>query len=201
MRTRWKLGILLGLLCGFLIMPQSLVEDILGARIYFGTAPVFFFSVAIYLAQGSASLWLFRKSGIALAIGYTSVLLIGAYSTYELAFKLSFLLFGPGYVEYFASYDIYPSLLLAVGIGTLLAIHDSFRLDRSVLVVLSTLIATWILWLMTGNFPFRIQAYEANPNYTTLLYNYATKLLDSAVFLFAAQSNPFRGTPHRIASV
>lgn len=201
MRSGWDFAILGGLLCGFLIMPPRLAQDILGARIYFGTAPTFLFSIAIYSGQGLICLYLFRRSGLTSATGYSSVLLIAAYSSYELAFKLSFLLYGPSYMKYFASYDVYPAFVLVVSILTLLAIRDSLNLNRPFLVVLSILILTWILWLITGNFPVSIQAYDADPNYITLLYNYSTKLLASALFIFAARRNRLGGASHHVISV
>jgi hypothetical protein len=200
MRSWWDFAILGALLCGFLIMPPRLAQDILDARIYFGTAPTFLFSIVIYSGQGLICLYLFGRSGLTSATGYSSVLLVAAYSTYELAFKLSFLLYGPSYMRYFTSYDVYPAFVLIVSILTLLAIRDNLNLNRAFLVVLSILILTWLLWLITGNFPVSIQAYEADPNYTTLLCNYATKLLASALFVFAAKGNGLGATSNQVIS-
>jgi hypothetical protein len=150
---------------------------------------MFLFSVAIYASLGLICLYAFRHYGAMRTIGYSSVLLIAAYSSYELAFKLSFLAFGPDYVRYFTSYDIYPSLVFAVSVCTVLAISDIIHLDGRVLSLLLILCATWSMWLISGNFPVNIQVYEANPNYYTLVYNYSTKLLGATLFAFAVRNH------------
>lgn len=114
---------------------------------------MFFFSTGIYSAQGLMVIYSLKGSKLMRAVGCSSVLLVAAYSTYELAFKLSFLVFGADYVKYFVSYEIYPTSVFAVSIATILVVREAFHIDRNFLVVFCLLLATWIVWLFSGSFP------------------------------------------------
>src|SRR5208283_1490810 len=106
--------------------------QILGFRFYFGSAPIFAFSIIIYALQLAACLYSLRKQKASVNLGLSCLLLAASYSIYELAFKLSFIAYGWAYVNYFLQYDTYPSTVFAVTILSLLAVKDRFRTTQAV---------------------------------------------------------------------
>ena len=156
--------------------------QIIGFRFYFGSAPIFAFSIIIYALQFAACLYSLRKQKASVNVGLSCLLLAVSYSLYELAFKLSFIAYGRAYVNYFLQYDTYQSVVFAVTILSLLAVKDRFRIMQAVpfFVVASYV---WVLWFSAGFFPANVQSYEQTPTLIPLLYNAATKALVSTGLL------------------
>jgi len=161
------------------------VDALLGLRIYFGTAPVFVFSVLIYTAQTLACVYIFRRLGALGAIGHAALLSFASYSGYELAFKVSFLAFGSSQVDYFMSYDLYPATVFTFALVSLLAIKDRVN-ARAFLTILGVCGVVWVGWLLSGAFPTDVQRYELDPAGNALLFNFLTKLLFSLAFVVGA---------------
>ena len=153
--------------------------QIVGFRFYFGSAPIFAFSIVIYALQFSASLYSQRKQKASMNLGLSCLLLVVSYSIYELAFKVSFLAYGGAYVNYFLKYDTYQSTVFAVTILSLLAVKDHFRTTRAA-PFLGAAFLVWVLWLSTGYFQVNVQSFEQTPTLIPLLYNATTKSLVSA---------------------
>lgn len=156
--------------------------QILGLRFYFGSAPIFAFSIIIYALQFATCLYTLRKQETSVNLGLSCLLLAISYSTYELAFKLSFIAYGWANVNYFLQYDTYPSTIFAVTILSLLAVKDRFRTTQAVpFFVVAGYV--WALWFLTGYFPANVQSYEQTPTLIPLLYNLVTKALVSVGIL------------------
>ncbi len=162
----------------------DLLDIILGSRIYFGSAPVFLSSIFIYGGQWLTSNFLFRDVRLSLRLGYSSVLLIVSYATFELLFKLSFLLFGSSHFAYFLRYELYPTALFLAMIATALALADRLQKSRKFLLTLLVTSFTWAIWLVTS-FPVEIQVYETNPSGLPLIFDFTAKLLTSLMLLTA----------------
>lgn len=163
--------------------------DPLALRVYFGNAPVFGFSVLIYVGQTLALFYLFRRLGVQEAIGHAALLGIASYSGYELAFKLSFLPFGSDRVAYFMNYDLYPTALFIFGIAAVLAVRKRLNIRAFELSLIAWAVV-WIVWLLSGNFPLDVQAYELNPTGLPLLFNFLTKLILSLAFVVGVRWSP-----------
>jgi len=158
------------------------IAEILGLRFYFGTAPVFAFSVAIYLAQFVISMHILRQVRLSVRIGLSCLLLIASYSLYELAFKLSFLVYGGPHISYFLQFDLLPSGLLAVTVLSLLAVKERFTFARAgTLLAIAGLV--WVVWFLSGSFPLYVQTYEQEPTLLALIFNILTKSLVSVGML------------------
>jgi hypothetical protein len=152
--------------------------QIIGYRFYFGSAPIFAFSIIIYALQFAPCLYSLRKQKASVNVGLSCLLLVVSYSMYELAFKLSFIAYGWAYVNYFLQYDTYQSTVFAVTILSLLAVKDRFRITQAVpFFVVAGYV--WVLWFLTGYFPANVQSYEQTPTLLPLLYNLITKALVS----------------------
>ena len=152
--------------------------QILGFRFYFGSAPIFAFSIIIYALQFATCLYSLRKQEASVNLGLSCLLLAVSYSMYELAFKLSFIVYGWAYVSYFLQYDTYQSAVFAVMILSLLAVKDRFRVTQAVpFFVVAGYV--WALWFLTAHFPTNVQLYEQTPTLIPLLYNLVTKALVS----------------------
>lgn len=177
---------------------MNMLDELLGLRIYFGTAPVFAFSVAIYAAQTLVLVYIYRRLGILEAIGHASLLGFASYSGYELAFKLSFLMFGNDRIRYFLSYDLNQTAIFIFGLASLLAVKDRIN-PRAFLLAVTVCGAVWVAWLISGYFPLDVQAYESNPIGPALLFNFVTKLLLSLAFVVGPLMAPFsaRAAKHR----
>ena len=156
--------------------------QIIGFRFYFGSAPIFAFSIIIYALQFVASLYSLRKQKASVNLGLSCLLLAVSYSMYELAFKLSFIAYGWANVNYFLQYDTYQSTVFAVTILSLLAVKDRFRISQAApFFIVAGFV--WLLWFLTGYFPANVQSYEQTPTLIPLLYNLVTKALLSVGFL------------------
>lgn len=158
-------------------------------RVYFGSAPVFLFSVGIYAGQTLALIYVFRRLGLLEAIGHAALFGIASYSSYELAFKLSFLSFGSDRVQYFMNYELYPTAVFIFSIAALLAVKNRLNV-RTLVVSLAVWAIVWVSWLLSGNFPVDVQAYELNPTGLPLLFNFLTKLMLSLAFVVGVRWNP-----------
>ena len=156
--------------------------QVLGFRFYFGSAPIFAFSIIIYALQFATSIYSQRKEKTSVNLGLSCLLLAVSYSVYELAFKLSFIAYGWAYVSYFLQYDTYQSTVFAVTILSLLAVKDRFRMSQAApFFIVAGFV--WVLWFLTGYFPANVQSYEQTPTLIPLLYNLVTKALVSVGFL------------------
>ena len=156
--------------------------QILGLHFYFGSAPIFAFSIIIYALQFATCLYTLRKQETSVNLGLSCLLLAISYSIYELAFKLSFIAYGWANVHYFLQYDTYQSTIFAVTILSLLAVKDRFRIMQAVpFFVVAGYV--WVLWFLTGYFPANVQSYEQTPTLIPLLYNLVTKALVSVGIL------------------
>jgi hypothetical protein len=162
--------------------------DLLASRVYFGTAPVFMFSIVIYIVQTLAVIYLYRKLSYFQTVGVAALFVISSYSSYELAFKLSFLLFGRDRVDYFLNYDLYPTALLLFGVVAILAVRNRLNF-RYLVLFLAVFVVVWVTWIASGNYPLDVQAFEADPNGIPLLFNFVTKACMSLTFVAAATRN------------
>ncbi len=157
--------------------------DLLSLRIYLGSAPVFLFSMVTYVTQTLYLIHLFRYEGLQKALGKAALLVVGSYSAYELAFKLSFLAFGYDYIRYFINYDLYPTAVFIFSILAVLGIIDD-RVSPRRFVYFATLSAVlWAIWLISGYFPVDMRSYEANPSIIAVLFNLLTKVFVSLAFV------------------